>query len=157
MPNLQLTLVSKEIAIRLKEHKKTIAIDFDGVIHKYSKGWMDGSIYDEPMDGVFEAIQQLFQEGYTVFIFSTRKSRQIKRWLNNHIMQSEWVGVGLGDPQDYSYPKYGYRCSIIPFWKKFWNKENVVGITNRKLPAYVYIDDRALKFEGSWKVTLTQI
>lgn len=56
---------------------QTIAIDFDGVIHKYSKGWQDGTLYDEHVDGVFEAIDLLMTK-YTVFIFSTRSPRQIK-------------------------------------------------------------------------------
>lgn len=29
--------------------KKTIVFDFDGVIHRYSKGWQNGSIYDKPV------------------------------------------------------------------------------------------------------------
>ena len=29
-----------------------IGIDFDGVIHKNSKGFHDGTIYDEPIEGV---------------------------------------------------------------------------------------------------------
>ena len=34
-----------------------IAIDFDGVIHKNSKGYYDGTIYDEPVEGSLEAIK----------------------------------------------------------------------------------------------------
>lgn len=29
----------------------TISIDFDGVIHQYSKGWQNGEIYDPPIRG----------------------------------------------------------------------------------------------------------
>ncbi len=36
-----------------------IAVDFDGVIHRYSKGWHDGTIYDPPMDGCYDAMNQL--------------------------------------------------------------------------------------------------
>ena len=39
--------------------KKSISIDFDRVIHKYSEGWKDGTIYDEPVDGAIEAIKRL--------------------------------------------------------------------------------------------------
>lgn len=136
---------------------KTIAIDFDGVIHAYTKGWQDGSVYDNEIEGVFEVIQSLFQQGYTVFIFSTRNPRQIKRWLKQKVYDSEYIVDGHGDPSDYSYPKYGFTVSVIPFWKKFWNKKNCLGITKRKLPAECYIDDRAIRFSGNWNNTLTEI
>ena len=38
--------------------RKTIVFDFDGVIHKYSKGWQDGSIYDEPVEGIKDLINE---------------------------------------------------------------------------------------------------
>lgn len=135
---------------------QTIAIDFDGVIHKYSKGWQDGKCYDEPVEGVFEAIAELMKT-YTVFIFSTRSPRQIKEWLVQRIMESDYIHNGMGgDPGDYCYPKYGFTCERIPFYKKFWNKQNVLGITKRKLPAMVYVDDRAMRFNGIWGPAIMQ-
>ena len=56
--------------------KKTIAVDFDGVIHRYSKGWLDGSIYDPPVSGAAEALYRLKRAGYRVLIFTTRASNR---------------------------------------------------------------------------------
>ena len=41
----------------LKQESDTIAIDFDGVIHKNSKGYHDGTIYDEIITGSFESLK----------------------------------------------------------------------------------------------------
>lgn len=60
--------------------KKTILIDFDGVIHKYSKGWDDGTAYDEPMEGAFNAIIEL-EKDFRVVVFSTRDANQINEWF----------------------------------------------------------------------------
>lgn len=128
---------------------KTIAIDFDGVIHKYSSGWQDGTIYDEPIDGSLEAIRDLLKQGYSVFIFSTRSPRQIKRWLDD-----KYPFFGN---MTYDLSHGGYLTKVIPFWKKFWNEKEVLGITKRKLPAHIYVDDRAYKFEGDWKKTLDDL
>ncbi len=137
---------------------KTIAIDFDAVIHKYSKGWQDGKCYDVPVEGVFEAIKLLFDVGYNVFVFSTRSPKQIKRWLKENTYETDYVHNGMGaDPEDYCFPIFGFTVEIIPFYKKFWNKSRVLGITKRKLPAHCYVDDRALKFEGNWQKTLNDI
>ena len=65
-------------------HQKTIAIDFDGVIHEYSLGWGNGSIYDQPMPGTFAALQALKEKGYKIVVFSTRAKEQkddITTWL----------------------------------------------------------------------------
>lgn len=104
---------------------KTIAIDFDGVIHSYSKGWQDGSCYDEPMPGAIEGLHKLLDQ-YTVFILSTRDPRQIVDWM-------------------YHWSK-ALATEIICPDAKFWDKRDVIGVTNRKLPAQAYIDDRAYLF-----------
>jgi len=102
---------------------KRIMIDFDKVIHKYSVGWQEGIIYDEPVKGIKNAINY-FKKDYEVIIFTTRLSetsngkegvekqrKMIEEWLN----------------------KYDIK---------------VDGMTAEKLPAILYIDDRTYCFEG---------
>lgn len=107
----------------------TIALDFDGVIHKYSKGWQDGSCYDVPMEGAIEMLTDLL-EHYNVCILSTRDCQQIEDWLKKYAPL--------------------LACQILPFHQIRWERKGVVGITNRKILAEMYIDDRAVTFTN-WK------
>ena len=120
-------IIEKHYEIDLKEGH-AVAFDFDGVIHKYSKGWQDGSIYDEYNEKALDLMLILQLTKIPVFILSTREPQQIKEW---------W------DKQGFSMP-----CEIIPDSCTFWNNPKIVGITNRKLPAQVYVDDRAYKYSG---------
>lgn len=107
---------------------RAICFDFDGVIHKYSKGWQDGTIYDEYNKDVMDLILVLTLSGIPVFICSTREPKQIKKW---------WDKQG-----------FTLKAEIIKDSIKFWNDTKTIGITNRKLPAQVYVDDRAYKYTG---------
>ena len=52
---------------------KTIAFDFDGVIHEYLSGWYgEGVVADRPIDSVVKAIYQLRQNGYKVVVYTAR-------------------------------------------------------------------------------------
>lgn len=115
---------------------KTIAVDFDGVIHKYGLGYLDGTIYDRPLEGSEEALKKLL-ESYCVIIFSTRKPETIKKWM---LKKMEFIPV-----------------EVIPDDVEFeWKKQGVVGITNRKLKAFMYVDDRAVRFTN-WKDILNYV
>jgi len=75
----------KEVKTEFKE--KTIAIDFDGVIHKYSKGFQGlENAYDPPMAGARESIQDLIKKGYRLIIVSSRPVDVIKQWLKKEKM-----------------------------------------------------------------------
>lgn len=120
--------------------KPTIAIDFDGVIHKYSEGWKDGTIYDKPINGSHEALFQL-KHKFWVYIFTTRAVQDVVNWMN-----SKFWGNG----------EMGFRTIAMPEGTRFWHGSDVA-VSNRKLPAMYYVDDRGIRFDGSWKLTLEQI
>lgn len=64
--------------------KRRIAIDFDGTIHKYSRGFADGTIYDEPIEGAKELLTELSKD-YQLIIFTARTNLgDIGRWMYKH-------------------------------------------------------------------------
>ena len=64
---------------------KTIAVDFDGVIHKYSKGYQDGTPYDIPMEGAKKALRKLEKRGFDIVIFTARDNLQVvTEWMIGH-------------------------------------------------------------------------
>ena len=65
--------------------EKTIAVDFDGVIHRYSRGWQGGALYDPPMEGAAQAIHRLIEEGYKVVVLTTRTDHlNIQIWMRDN-------------------------------------------------------------------------
>jgi hypothetical protein len=62
-------------------YKPKVLVDFDGPIHKYSRGWLDGTAYDGPTEGSKEALEAMEEVGFDVVIFSSRDAEQIREWL----------------------------------------------------------------------------
>jgi hypothetical protein len=120
----------------------TIAVDFDGVIHAYSKGWQDGSIYDKPLPDALAALE-LLMERDAVFIHTTRNPRQVARWIE----RESWHDIDCTTHLPRTW--YGRR-------KPFWNTRGLLLVTNWKLAANVYIDDRAHRFEA-WPKTMVAL
>lgn len=118
---------------------KTIAVDFDGVIHSYEKGWQDGSIYGVANVEVIKWMHEKMRNGYAVYIHTSRNPWQVSRWMKK---QYPWFGPMAEDCCG------GTPVMVVPFWKKFWNRDDFLGVSRRKLPAIIYIDDRGFKFEG---------
>lgn len=108
--------------------KKTIVFDFDGVIHKGYKGWKDGTIYGEIDNELLDYIKKLMKE-YYIIISSNRPAFQIVERLNKERKDIQFE-VFKKDMKDNMY----------------WNKENVVGVTNEKPIGILYVDDRGYRY-----------
>ena len=117
----------KSLDLKL-EKGHAVCFDFDGVVHKYSRGWQDGSIYDEYNKNILDLMLLLQKLEIPIFICSTRKPEQIINWWNKQGFWSEAIKIS----------------DDTAFWKDL----KFVGVTNRKLPAQLYIDDRAYKYTG---------
>lgn len=111
--------------------KKTIVFDFDGVIHKGYKGWKDGSIYGEIDYKLLYFIKELMKDYYIV-ISSNRPAEQIVEFLSED----------SNNPLNFEVFKKDMKGNM------YWNKDNVVGVTNEKAIGIIYIDDRGYRYNG---------
>lgn len=96
--------------------KKTIAIDFDGVIHSYISGFVrGGAVFDPPNPGAIDSLHKLDKKGFKIVIFTARTDfGPIIEWLRQY-----W-------PAD--------------------STMEIPEVTNIKPAAFAYIDDRAIRF-----------
>tara|TARA_R110001592_G_scaffold233433_1_gene491062 strand:+ start:121 stop:510 length:390 start_codon:yes stop_codon:yes gene_type:complete len=99
-----------------------IGIDFDGVIHKNSKGFYDGTVYDDPVDGVREALEMIAKK-YVIIVYSA-KARKDRMLIN------EKTGVQL----------------IWEWLEKHNLAKYIKEVTAEKPRAVCYIDDKAIRF-----------
>ena len=109
-----------------------IGIDFDGVIHKNSKGFYDGTVYDPPVEGVRDSLEEISKK-YTIIVYSA-KARKDRMLING------MTGVEL-------------------IWK--WLRDNdldgfVKEVTAEKPRAVCYIDDKAIRFT-SWDLAIKDL
>jgi hypothetical protein len=105
--------------------RRTICLDFDGVIHSYQSGWQGETVIpDPPIHGVDRAIKRL-RKDYRVVVHSARCKTESGRhavcqWLARHNIE-------------------------------------VDDVCGEKPPAFVYVDDRAVRFTGDWLETIESI
>jgi len=109
-----------------------IGVDFDGVIHKCSKGFYDGTIYDDPVEGSFQALS-LLSKKYKVIVY-TCKAKPDRGLING---------------------KNGIQ--LVWDWLEKHNMSQFVSkVTSEKPRAVFYIDDKAIRF-SNWKDCLRDI
>jgi len=108
---------------------KTLCFDLDGVINEYV-GWNHGDLNTKSIPGAFKTLLELEKE-YKIIVFTTRAGE------DSHI--THWMDLT--------------GIEAIRAWINFWcEKETGTRptyqweITDRKVPAIVYVDDRALRF-----------
>lgn len=108
--------------------KQTVVFDFDGVIHSYTSGWKGSSeIPDPPVSGIKEALKEIHDAGYEVVVVSTRC----------HSLD------GMN--------------AISKYLEENNMAEYVDRICADKPAAIVYIDDRAICFDGKPETLLSKI
>ena len=68
----------------MRDTRKTLCIDFDGVIHAYSKGWQGGEIYDDLVPGTLEALRRLHVKYKLVCCTSRHNLDDVREYLLKH-------------------------------------------------------------------------
>lgn len=115
-----------------RKHKKTITVDFDGVLHSYDSGWKGVDVIPDPpvkgaMDWLYD-IAVLYQNMFIVTIYSSRSSRPeglkaMQEWLEKHARNE--LGSGAAK-----------RLLELIVWPEV------------KPPSHLSLDDRAVTFTG---------
>jgi len=116
----------------LESQENNLAIDFDGVIHTFDKGYHDGTCYGEPIEGTKQALK-LLSERYTLIIFTAKvkNDRPLVDGKTGMELVTQWL-------QKHDLLKY------------------ISKVTCEKPRARYYIDDKAIEFL-TWNQTLVKL
>ena len=115
-------------------NRRTVAIDFDGVIHAHRVPWTYANeINDGPVPGAFEFIERVLEE-FNVVIFSARADSYTAREAICEWLQAHWPAVKV-------VARRGECVLVGGSW---------IHITHEKPHAFMYIDDRGWRFEGTF-------
>jgi hypothetical protein len=111
---------------------KNLAIDFDGVIHNFDKGYHDGTCYGDPIKGSLDAIK-LLSKDYNIIIFTAKAkpSRPLVNGKTGSELVYEWLA----------------KHNVMQY---------VTQITSEKPRSQIYIDDKGYHFQN-WDDTLEYI
>jgi hypothetical protein len=105
---------------------RAVAVDFDGVIHAYRRGVQDGTCYDDPMPGALDAVRRMARSR-PVAVMTARPIGLVAGWFDQHAPD---IPLYL-DPN---------------LHREWWDELGTLLVTNRKIMAQHYIDDRAIRF-----------
>ena len=104
-----------------RDQRYTIAVDFDGVLHRYDSPWINEyTIPDLPVGGALEWVAEMLAAGFDIVIFTTRGKTTAGRDAVHNWLVKHWKDAPLLRLQ----------------------------VTAEKPPALVYLDDRAMRFDG---------
>lgn len=120
-------------------NRPTLCLDFDGVLHSYTSGWVSPSfIPDPPVPGAFEFLLKAIKH-FDVQIYSSRSASD-----NGREAMRTWL-------------EYWARKELPNDEASGWAANGLINFFNRttqwpiaKPPAFVTIDDRAITFTGVW-------
>lgn len=102
---------------------RTVCIDIDGTISRYIE-WVDAKTFGEVLPHCAETIHHLKADGWYVIIYTTRADKdEIGKFLTEHNIPYDAINENPNQP------------------------ENAKG---GKPIADVYVDDRAIQFDGDW-------
>lgn len=115
-----------------EEGNRTIAIDFDGVIHNDDKGFHDGTVYGEPIPGALESLKNLASHfKLVIFTAKAKKDRPLINGKTGTELVEEWL----------------QKHNVL---------QHISEVTAEKPRAIIYIDDNAYRF-SNWGDTTTFI
>ena len=114
------------------EEIKQIGIDFDGVIHRNSLGYHDGTIYDPPIKGTKKALDDLSKRfDIVVYTCKAKPDRELVSGKTGTQLIWEWL-------RENDLDKY------------------IKEVTSEKPRAAFYIDDKAYRF-SDWTSMMNTI
>tara|TARA_R110000850_G_scaffold120076_3_gene237450 strand:- start:2594 stop:3619 length:1026 start_codon:yes stop_codon:yes gene_type:complete len=126
-------LSAQNVPPGMESQLKNLAIDLDGVIHTFDKGWHDGTCYGDPIPAAIEAIKSL-SLNWNIIVFSAkvRPDRPLVDGKTGYELVEEWL-------------------------ERYEIRDLISEITHEKPRAQYYIDDKAIAFADNWDDILERL